>query len=113
MSVKVGSVTVDTSKLDAMGAGAQKKAAKIVETYGVLVMQSAVQRAPYKTGNLKSKITASSKMIAPLTYRAEDGTDYGIFLELGTSRMSARPFMFPALEAYRQKFINAFAELFK
>jgi HK97 gp10 family phage protein len=113
MSKKIGNVTVDTSKLDAMGKEAKPKARKIVATYGSLITTDAIVRAPVDTGNLINTISANSKMIADMLFRVQDGTEYGIFQELGTSRMSARPFMFPALEAYRQKFINAFAELFK
>jgi len=39
------------------------------------------------------------------------GATYGIFLEFGTSRMAARPFLTPALEAYRYKYLRALKQL--
>ena len=38
--------------------------------------------------------------------RVEDGTDYEVHLELGTSRMKARPFMRPAFDGARQRVIQ-------
>lgn len=35
-----------------------------------------------------------------------DGVAYGIYNELGTSRMSAQPFMTPAVEGVREEFIK-------
>ena len=37
-----------------------------------------------------------------------DGVEYGIYQELGTSRMAAQPFMRPAVEAVRPGFAQAF-----
>jgi len=36
-----------------------------------------------------------------------DGVEYGIYQELGTSKMPAHPFMTPAVEAMRDKFADA------
>lgn len=54
------------------------------------------------TGDLASRV----KMVVS-GLRAEVGTglDYGAHLEFGTSKMAARPWLFPALEAERQRFI--------
>lgn len=41
----------------------------------------------------------------------ESRADYSEFLEFGTSKMQARPFMQPALEANRRKIIQMFARL--
>jgi len=35
-----------------------------------------------------------------------DGTDYGKYQELGTTKMAAHPFMTPAAEAVRQPFLD-------
>lgn len=39
------------------------------------------------------------------------GVSYGIFVEYGTSKMAAQPFMTPAYEAERQPFLNAIHKL--
>ena len=110
---KVGGVTIDTAKLDKITAEMKPGASKIVRLYGNLVVASAVKRAPVDTGALINSITANSALVEPLTYRVQDGVNYGIFQELGTSKMAARPFLVPALEEWRDKFLKAFSELFK
>ena len=37
-----------------------------------------------------------------LEYQVMDGVEYGVYLELGTARMAARPFVTPMIEAMRQ-----------
>lgn len=39
----------------------------------------------------------------PLKYHVHDGTNYGVLLELGTSRMAARPFVAPVFEEWRAR----------
>lgn len=123
--MNVGNIRIDAAKLQKMATDARPKAGKIVRQYGLLITGSAMKRAPRDTGNLMNSIGAESKLITPLTYRIQDGTNYGVFLELGhITRLfegnynvrrfvPARPFMRPALEEFRQRFINAFEELFK
>jgi len=114
MSIKnVGNVHIDTTVLDRLTIELQPKAEKIVKQYGNMITVTAVTLAPVDTGNLINTITANSKMIAPLTFRVQDGTEYGIFQELGTYKMAAHPFMVPALEKWRQKFLDAFGDFFK
>lgn len=43
-------------------------------------------------------------------YRVEDGTEYGYYLEVGTSKMGARPFMRPAFERAKDRFIARIRE---
>lgn len=40
-----------------------------------------------------------------------DGVEYGLFQEMGTSRMPAHPFMRPAVEAVRPGFARAFEQV--
>ena len=39
-----------------------------------------------------------------------DGVNYGIWLEIGTTKMAARPTAAPAVEAVRGRFAQAFAQ---
>jgi len=39
--------------------------------------------------------------------------NYAIYNELGTRRMAARPFLAPAVEAYRQRLQTAWRELLR
>ena len=113
MTTQVGSVKLDTRLLDKITAEIQPKASRVVNTYGIAIAGEAAKNAPLDTGALRNSILSESTMTGDLSYTVQDGVEYGVFLELGTSRMSARPFMLPALEAWRQRFENAFSELFK
>lgn len=125
MSQKVGNITIDTSILDKMTADMKPKARVIVNKYGVAIAGDAAKRAPVDTGALRNSILASSKMIADMTYRIQDGVNYGIFVELGhitrlfsgnynvRQFVAAQPFIVPAIETWREKFLTAFGELFK
>lgn len=110
---KVGDVIIDTTVLEKITAEIQPNAAKIVNQYGNMITSTAITLAPVDTGNLINTISAKSKMIEPLTFRVQDGTEYGIFQELGTHKMAAHPFLVPALEKWRQKFLDAFGAIFK
>ena len=57
------------------------------------------------TGNLVSKITVKQKSLNVV--HVESNADYSAFLEYGTSKMEARPFMFPAFEKSKKPILNA------
>lgn len=52
--------------------------------------------APVFTGALRDSI--DFKKISGTLYHVSDGMAYGIYQELGTSRMTGKPFMTPAVE---------------
>jgi HK97 gp10 family phage protein len=116
----VSGLYLDTSILDRMTAEAKPKAAKIVKKYGIKIAGDAAKAAPvasmassgYVGGSLRNSILSESHMDGDMTFIVQDGVEYGIYNEYGTSRMAAQPFFVPAIEANRQKFLDAFAELF-
>jgi len=113
MAQNVGGITLDTSVLDKITAEMKPKAAKIVNAYGLKVASEWAADVPVDTGNYRNSITSESGMTDDMTFTAQDGTDYGVFVELGTNKMAARPSLVPALENNTQPFQDAFAELFK
>jgi HK97 gp10 family phage protein len=89
---------------------------EVLETYAGLMAEKAAGDAPVDTGALRDSITY--EMIDDETARihdgpARDGKLYGIFLELGTSKMAAQPFFIPAIMSYINPFIAAIKGLFK
>ena len=67
---------------------------------------SAPGQAPASdTGNLVSKITVKQKSLNVV--HVESNADYSSFLEYGTSKMEARPFMLPAFEKSKKPILNA------
>jgi HK97 gp10 family phage protein len=66
---------------------------------------SAPGQAPASdTGNLVSKITVKQKSLNVV--HVESNADYSAFLEYGTSKMQARPFMFPAFEKSKKPILR-------
>lgn len=106
-------VILDTSRLDKITKEMRPKARQIVNEYGNMMMADAVKFAPIDTGALRNSIASESKMIDELTYRISDGVEYGVYQEFGTSKMGAQPFMRPAIDLWKDKFMKAFEGLFK
>jgi HK97 gp10 family phage protein len=97
-------VKLDTAKLDQIARKSQKRAEGIIKTAALEVESRAKQRAPVDTGALKNSLRATER--EKLLWQVADGVEYGIFQELGTSRMPAHPFLVPALESIRDWFIE-------
>lgn len=53
------------------------------------------------TGRLRQSITALR--ISPLHWRVGTNVDYALYLEFGTRRMAARPFLRPAADKERER----------
>jgi HK97 gp10 family phage protein len=102
---------LDTRRLDQIIANLDGKASEIVRTTAFEVEQKAKMLAPVKTGALKGSLKAEEHG-GPLSWWVHDGMEYGLFNELGTSRMAAHPFMVPAVEGVRAKWIERWRELF-
>jgi len=60
---------------------------------------------PKRTGYLASTITF--KAVGLLEFEFGAYADYSVFVEMGTRFMAARPFIRPAIEAYRDELIQA------
>ena len=75
---------------------------------------------PFDTGATKNSINAKPGATAGLSVFALGGTlswrigpttEYAPFLEFGTRRMAARPYMVPAIESERPKLVRAVKQL--
>lgn len=104
---------LDTRKLDELLRNHEKEAGEIVNKYGTKIAGDAAALAPVDTGTLRSSVLSESDMRSKLVFILQDGVEYGIFQELGTSRMAAHPFVIPAIKRNEKSYINAFRELFK
>jgi HK97 gp10 family phage protein len=105
-------VTLDTKTLDRITAEANKEAAVIVKAGAFAVEGQAKTRAPVDTGALKSSLEAEENG-SPLRWWVHDGVEYGIFQELGTSKMGAQPFLVPAVEAVRDNWTDLWRKFFE
>lgn len=72
-----------------------------------VVVEAAKVRVPIRTGKLHDHIVAEAVNVEPDHVEVNIGPDkeafYGMFLELGTSKMAARPFLRPALDENQEQ----------
>ena len=82
-----------------------------LEDAGDATVGWAQDKCPVDTGRLRASI--ESQM--PEETRVEIGSavEYGIFVETGTSRMSAKPFLKPAVTDHKDKIQNFIAKAIK
>lgn len=102
---------------------------RIVEKHGVDMQRKAVNNASkfrghYEgrgksrrfvrpTGATKRSISVNSGKIGRFKYRVAPGTDYAAYVELGTRKMSAQPFIKPAFDEQKKLFKNDLERLVK
>lgn len=65
------------------------------------------------TGATKRSISVNSGKIDRFKYRVAPGTDYAAYVELGTRKMSAQPFIKPAFDEQKRLFKNDLERLVK
>jgi HK97 gp10 family phage protein len=90
------SVSVDTSKLDAIIAKLPGNRDKIIKAAAFHILGEARKRAPVATGALRD----NSEVVNGDGYtNVEFRQEYAAYVELGTHKMAAQPFLTPAVEA--------------
>lgn len=105
------------SKLNNLPEKLEKKVIRAAVRKGaILVRNKAREKVPVKTGTLKKSIKIRSNRVANgiisfkigPTNDKKKGTDvfYGRFIEFGTSKMAAKPFMRPALDESETEVLN-------
>lgn len=81
------------------------------------IRDEAKSRVPVKTGTLRDSITMETveKDEDGVTIRIGPGKEgfYGLFLELGTSKMPARPWLVPAVKGKQQEALKAVEDALK
>lgn len=135
---KRGRVTLDTRKLDRIAATLEQKAEAVVQKTAFDIQADAAGRAPVDTGALRNSIyTVTSRSnglsaaasAATSAYQAKHkrapelvelprpgpaeawvgpSVEYGLHVEL-----TNRPFLIPAVEAARGRFVKALETLFR
>lgn len=65
------------------------------------------------TGATKRSISVNSGKIDRFKYRVAPGTDYAAYVELGTRKMSAQPFIKPAFDEQKRLFKKDLERLVK
>lgn len=95
---------------------AVKGISEVIRAGAFAIQRVAAEKAPVDTGFLKSSITVghpSGRDLSPGDIEAVIGpeADYGVFVEFGTSKMGAQPYMTPAVEQVAPRIESALAAI--
>ncbi len=99
------SVTIDTTKLDDILRKVPGNRSKVVRSAAFHILDNARAKAPVDTGALRDNsdvVVADNGESANINFYQE----YAHYVELGTWKMYARPFLYTAVETERQNFIE-------
>lgn len=92
------------------------RAAQVVRKTAADIERDAKIMAPVDTGNLRSSISTALSgdgRAASMTAEVGPTASYGIYVEFGTSRMRAQPYLFPAADRHEPAFVEAMSRLAK
>jgi len=89
-------VRLDTRRLEQIANGLNSDVDSVLGILAHQVEGISKALAPVDTGALKSSL--NTRRIKQNEWRVQDGVEYGIYQELGTSKMAAQPFLVPAVE---------------
>lgn len=79
---------------------------------GLLVLRSAKENSPVDTGNLRRSNMMDKSTPSDCEVTIYNNADYAAYVEAGTSKMPARPFMQPALEQNKTAILDCLTNLF-
>ena len=89
---------------------------KVVKQHGSQLQRGTQRKADFKKGYQTGATKRSIGLEITdggMTAEVEPGTDYAAYVELGTRKMSAQPFVKPAWEEQKEKFKNDLDKLMK
>lgn len=89
-----GNVTLDIARLRAYTESLDDRGGRLAGELAHEIETRAQQRAPVRTGFLRSSINAIPESGG--RWRVAVGAPYGPFVEFGTHNMGAQPFLIPA-----------------
>jgi HK97 gp10 family phage protein len=96
MGIDIGDLRKLSFDLGNAGLKATDLASKAVRKTALDIEADAKTLAPVDTGNLKGSI--GTDILGPLAAEVGPTASYGHFVESGTSRMAAQPYMGPAFD---------------
>jgi len=106
----IDGIELDTKILDQITKEMEQEADEIVGEIAFDVETDAKRLAPVRFGFLRNSI--HTLQLKKMAWRVQDGVEYGVFQELGTSRMKAQPFFTPAIERIKKTVDARFKRLF-
>ena len=126
----MGNIRFELKGLDRLQAKLQRVAKMeevehIVEENGKAMLEKAIKntekfRGHYRgkklikpTGATKRSLSENSSKLEKFKYRVAPGTDYAAYVELGTRKMDAQPFIKPAFDDQKKLFKRDLERLVK
>mgnify|MGYP000660711226 FL=1 len=126
----MGNIRFELKGLDKLQAKLQRVAKMeevehIVEENGKAMLEKAIKntekfRGHYRgkklikpTGATKRSLSENSSKLEKFKYRVAPGTDYAAYVELGTRKMDAQPFIKPAFDDQKKLFKRDLERLVK
>lgn len=108
-------IKLDTRELDRIARGLNTNTRKVIEGLAFEVEAGAKQLAPVDTGAMRASIFTEIEQEGPVVARVGPSVEYAPYVELGTWKMGARPFLVPALQTVAWKLNNGITwqELFR
>ena len=85
-----------------ISAKARKKVAEQINKSALNIQLGAKQRCPVRTGALRNSITVD--FYGEMSAQIGPHMPYAPYVEFGTRKMAAQPYLFPAFEEERPKF---------
>ena len=109
-TIQVKGLGALAKKLDAVGKGVRNASTQAIISVLERMKEDAEALVPIRTGKLWKSIDYSVEQdpmnIGPITGELYANTEYAQYVEYGTSRMSAQPFIRPAYEAHRHEIME-------
>lgn len=105
MDIEIEGLDAILSKLNNIDESSVKELVTGIARASDLVTSDAKANAPVRTGHLRDSIQSMGTTVSSdeVTGGVETDCDYAEFVELGTSKMAAEPFMYPAAATNKQK----------
>lgn len=103
-------VKVTQNDFDRIADELAPKVRAAVDATALDISAAAKRSAPVLTGNLRRSL--HTRHLRGFRSRVGTNVEYAPFVEYGTSRMAARPYLTPAVEAVRGAFIDRLRRVF-
>jgi len=104
------SVSLDTAKLDAILATVKENRDQVVRACAADVLVDARKKAPVDTGHLRDNSDINTAYQSDGFVNVEFHAEYAPYVELGTRKMRAQPFLTPAMEKAKDRLVQLIKE---
>lgn len=104
------SVSLDISKLNEIVGSLKNNRDQVTKACAFYVLGEARQKAPVRTGFLKDNSAVNSQYAEDGYQNVEFYAEYAPYVELGTHKMRAKPFLTPAAEKGRERLVALIKE---